>query len=101
MVSHKSKLVHSTHQNNEKSSNEHDLEKLLNYNPCPRPSTTGPCHDQGSHKPLTTEARIRAWISPCGICSGQRGAETGFSQEFFGFLLSVTMPLHTCISPGG
>jgi hypothetical protein len=31
-----------------------------------------------SRRPLTTEARFRAWVSLCGISGGQRGIGTGF-----------------------
>jgi hypothetical protein len=34
-----------------------------------------------SRRPLTTEARFRSRVSPCGICGGQRGTGTGFSQS--------------------
>jgi hypothetical protein len=30
-----------------------------------------------SRRPLTAEARVRSRVSPCGICGGQRGTETG------------------------
>jgi hypothetical protein len=30
-------------------------------------------------RPVTTEARIRARVNPCGICGGQSGTGTGFS----------------------
>jgi hypothetical protein len=34
-----------------------------------------------SRRPLTAEARIRFWISPCGICGGQSGTGAGFSPS--------------------
>jgi hypothetical protein len=32
-------------------------------------------------RPLTAEARVRAWVNPCGICGGQSGTVTGFSPS--------------------
>jgi hypothetical protein len=32
-----------------------------------------------SHQPLTMEAKVFTWVSPCWICGGQSGTETGFS----------------------
>jgi hypothetical protein len=31
-----------------------------------------------SRRPLTAEARVRARVNTCGICSGQSGTGTGF-----------------------
>jgi hypothetical protein len=42
-----------------------------------------------SRRPLTAEARVRARVNPCGICSGQSGTGTGFFSEYFCFLLSI------------
>jgi hypothetical protein len=52
-----------------------------------------------SRRPLTAEARV----NPCGICGGHCGTGTGFSQELFGFPLSLyhsTVALQTHISCG-
>jgi hypothetical protein len=38
-----------------------------------------------SHRPLTTEARVRSQVSPCGICGGQSGTETGFFPRLLRF----------------
>jgi hypothetical protein len=34
-----------------------------------------------SSRPLTAEARVRSRVSPCRICGGQSGTETGFSPS--------------------
>jgi hypothetical protein len=46
-----------------------------------------------SRRPLTAEARVRARINPCGICGGQNGTGTGFSQS------SSVLPSQYIISP--
>jgi hypothetical protein len=35
-----------------------------------------------SHRLVTAEARVRSQVSPCGVCSGQSGNETGFYRVF-------------------
>jgi hypothetical protein len=46
-----------------------------------------------SHRYLAAHARVRAQVSPCGICSGQSGTGRGFS-EFFCFLPWLSMLIH-------
>jgi hypothetical protein len=53
-----------------------------------------------SRRPLTTEARVRARVNPCGICGGQNGTGTGFSPSSSGFPPSIyhsTVALQTHI----
>jgi hypothetical protein len=38
-------------------------------------------HEYTNNLPFTAEARIRCWVGPCGVCGGQSGTETGFSQR--------------------
>jgi hypothetical protein len=48
-----------------------------------------------SRRSPTAEARVRSRVSQCGICGGQRGAETGFFfPEYFSFPLSISF--HRC-----
>jgi hypothetical protein len=51
-----------------------------------------------SRRPLTAEAHIYAWVSPCGICGGQNSTGIGFSLEFFfPCQYHSTMALHSYI----
>jgi hypothetical protein len=34
-----------------------------------------------SRRPLTAKARVRPWVSLCGICGDQSGTGTGFSPS--------------------
>jgi hypothetical protein len=38
-----------------------------------------------SCQPLTTEALVRTWVGPCGICGGQSGTGTGFAMSSVSF----------------
>jgi hypothetical protein len=52
-----------------------------------------------SDRPLITEAQIRTWVSPCGICGGQSGTGTGFSlsSSVFPCQYHSTTALHLII----
>jgi hypothetical protein len=56
-----------------------------------------------SRRPLTAESRIRARVSPCGICGGQCGSRTGLSPSSTvlpcQYHFAVTLHVHT--SAGG
>lgn len=42
-----------------------------------------------SHRPLTEEAWVHAWVSPCGFCGGQCGIGTGFSPSCLVFPVNI------------
>jgi hypothetical protein len=55
------------------------------------------------HWPLIAETRVYAQVTSCGVCVGQIGTETGFSQGSLVFPCQYlpTVALHTHISSGG
>jgi len=56
-----------------------------------------------SHRPLTAETLVRAWVSLCEICSGESGTGTGFfqSSSVFHCQYYSTVAVRTHISSGG
>jgi hypothetical protein len=53
-----------------------------------------------SRRPLTAEARVRAWVEACGICGGQSGTAAGFSPSSSVSPVSIIPPLlHIHLSP--
>jgi hypothetical protein len=55
-----------------------------------------------SRRPPTAEARVRAWVNPCGISCGQSVTGTGFSpsSSVFPCQYHSTVALQTHISWG-
>jgi hypothetical protein len=55
-----------------------------------------------SRRPLTAEARVRAWVNLCGICGGQSVTGTGFLLRVLRFSpVSIIPPsLSKLISSG-
>jgi hypothetical protein len=45
-----------------------------------------------SHRPLTSEAQVRARVPPCGICGGQSDIGTGFLRVFRFSPVSIIPP---------
>ena len=43
--------------------------------------TTSTCHASVIRRPLTVEARVLSWASPCGICNTRSSTATGFSPS--------------------
>jgi hypothetical protein len=56
-----------------------------------------------SHKHLTAQARVHAWVSSCGVCGGKRGTGTGISPSYsvFSRQYHSTFPLHRLIDYDG
>jgi hypothetical protein len=60
-------------------------------------SWVSPCGIYGWHSGTGTGARVRSWVSQCGICGGHRGTWTGFSPSTSVFpcqFHSTGAPLH-------
>jgi hypothetical protein len=60
---------------------------------CTTGLTVGLCRAMAqviSCRPLTAEARVRAWVNPCGICGGQSGIGIGFSPSSSGFPVNIS-----------
>jgi len=46
-----------------------------------------------SRRPVTAEARVGYQVSPCGICCGHSGTETGLYRLFLSPPVSIVPPL--------
>jgi hypothetical protein len=56
---------------------------------------------QAVHRwPFTAEARVRAWVSPCGICGGRSGTGSDFFPSASVFPCQYMIPplLHTNVT---
>jgi hypothetical protein len=71
----------------------------------PHESKIGPCHvaQVVRRRPLTAEARVGAWVIPCGICGEQSFTGTGLSRSspVLPCQYHSTVILHSHLSPGG
>jgi hypothetical protein len=45
-----------------------------------------------SRQPLTTEAQVHVWVSPCGICGGQSGTGAGLLRVRWFLPVSIIPP---------
>jgi hypothetical protein len=45
-----------------------------------------------SRRPLTTKTRVRARVSPFGICGGESDTGTGFSPSFSSYCVNIIPP---------
>jgi hypothetical protein len=47
-----------------------------------------------SRRPLATEARVRAWVNPCGICGGQVALGQVFLRVVLSYHSTVALQTH-------